>query len=88
MVSTVEIASTAVVPILVFLLVPTVRIRSDWCRPASILPPSTLLVALVDMFQVAVPKAVFVPLIGFPTTAAEIIPIANEQKLSSLVSSS
>ena len=82
----VSTASTVVFPIPIVALVPNVRILSEWCRHAPTLPPSTLLVELVDVSGMAVREAVFVPQIGFPTLVAEITPIANEQKSSSLVS--
>mgnify|MGYP007007558101 CR=1 FL=1 len=67
-------------------LVPIVRTLSEWCRHVPTLSLSTLLVELVDVSGMAVREAVFVPQIGFPTLVAEITPIANEQKSSSLVS--
>ena len=75
----VSTASIVVFPIPVVALVPTVRIRSEWCRRAPTLPPSTLLVELVDVSGMAVREAVFVPLIGFSTPVAEITPTANER---------
>ena len=85
MVSTVEIASTVVVLILVVVLVPTIRNRFEWCRPVPILLPSTLPVGLVAKFGMTVPEAAYAPLIGFSPLQPEIIPITNEQKSSSLV---
>ena len=66
-VSNVETASTVVVPILVVVLVPTVRIRTEWCRPIAILLPTTLPFGLVGKFGITAPVAAYVLLIGFTT---------------------
>ena len=84
-VATVETASIDVVPILRVGLVPTIQIRTEWCRPIGILLLATLPFGLVGEFGMAAPVAAYVLLIGFPTPKSEIIPITNEQKSSSLV---
>ena len=80
MVVTVEIAS-----ILRVGLVPTVQIRSEWCRSVEILLPATIPFGLVGEFEMAAPAAAYVFPIGFLTPESEIILITNEQKSSSLV---
>ena len=84
MVSTIETAST-VVPILVVVLVPTVRIQTEWCRPVAILLPVTLPFGLVREFGMTAPVAAYILLIGFPTLESKTKPTTNEQKYSSLV---
>ena len=88
MASTVDSKSThpLVVPIFVVDQVPVVRFLCEWYRHVSILPPSTLHVALVVGFGMAMVVAAYAPVIGYPTLESEITPITNEQKLSSLVS--
>ena len=79
MVVTVEIAS-----ILRVGLVPTVQIRSEWCRSVEILLPATIPFGLVGEFEMAAPAAAYVFPIGFLTPELEIKPTTNEQRSSSL----
>ena len=75
-----------VVPILVVDQVPVVRFLCEWYRHVSILPPSTLHVALVVGVGTLVAVVAFVHLVGCPILESEETPITNEQKLFSLVS--
>ena len=66
--------------------IPVVQILGEWCRHVSILPPTTLHVALVVGVGMVVVMAAFVPLVGFPNFESETIRTTNKQISASLVS--